>query len=115
MGNKAEPFEVGDDCEICWGEGKPFGVGATPKRVYITGSGFAGACAPCNDTFVATQDLFAPCTWSFDNGLVSGGWSNGIVWANCDLFVAGVGQCFAGTGWTCDKEFTQDGKKVIIS
>lgn len=43
MGTPLKPNEPGDACFDCWGEGKPFGEGPTPKTVIVTLSDFQPA------------------------------------------------------------------------
>lgn len=115
MGDKAVEYEPGDACGFCWGEGKAYGDKPTPKRVRITGSGFAGACAPCNNTFVAEQVLGSPCAWAYFDGTVACSWNLALHFSVFLMEVAGVGICYEGTEGPCVKESTFEGKTVSVS
>lgn len=108
-------FESGASCANCWGPGKTFGDISTPKRIYVTGSGFAGACAVCNGTFIAEQDPFSPCLWTFNNGIVLGSWSVGPVFTIFYLAIVGGADCFLQTGGLCSVTKTFGGATVTIS
>lgn len=60
---------VGIPCAVCWGEGKPFGVGDTPDIIMvqiwgITKSEFweQGDGEPCNGVFCIPQH--SACSWN---------------------------------------------------
>ena len=49
-------YPPGNDCVICWGVGKTFGVGSTPDQVFLTWAGLLPPLVGANKTFIATQD-----------------------------------------------------------
>lgn len=114
MFKEIEEYVTGAACANCWGSGKTFGDIDTPKRITITGSGFAGACAPCNDTFIAEQDVFAPCLWKFNNGTVLGSWTAGPLATLFQLEMVGGPVCYNQTGAKCAIVSTFGGATVTI-
>lgn len=69
-----DPVPAGDACTVCWGNGKPFGVGETPETVIVVIQNvekepgwLAGDGEPPNGTFELTQDGGAPCRFVFEN------------------------------------------------
>lgn len=115
MGQEIEEYEEGDNCTHCWGAGKTFGDYPTPKRVYMTGSGFAGVFAPCNGKFIAEQSGTFPCTFSFDDGLVYGSWIVGPVNTAFIMGVVGEGDGYHKNEGLCKLSSSDAGKTVSIS
>lgn len=69
------PVPAGDACTVCWGDGKPFGVGETPESVTVViqniekGPGWmAGDGEPPNGTFLLTQNVGVACRFDFEDG-----------------------------------------------
>ena len=68
MGNPpGEKYIPGAGCANCWGDGKTFGVGDPPEKVYITWSGLTGGLITANKSFVGIQHWFWPCVWEFQD------------------------------------------------
>ena len=68
-------YTSGSACGICWGSGKPFGIGDTPAKVYLTWTGLVAPFLNGNKTFIATQNWLTPCMWQFDDGEFIGNWT----------------------------------------
>lgn len=115
MGEEIEPYEPGENCPACWGEGKTFGNYPTPKRIYITGSGFVGDCAICNGKFLAEQDAVDHCKWAFDNGTVAGHWICGDVATDFMLRISGGDQCYFKREGLCAKTSSIFDRTVEVS
>lgn len=115
MGEEIVEYEPGEDCPTCWGPGKEFGDYPPPKRVIITGSGFTGACAVCNDSFVAMQNPIMPCQWDFDDGVVQGYWNSGIYQPSFLLRLSGGADCHVAGGPHCILETGYDGHTMRVS
>lgn len=69
-----DPVPAGDPCTVCWGNGKPFGVGETPESVTVViadvekGPGWmAGDGEPPNGTFELAQNPVSPCRYQFSD------------------------------------------------
>lgn len=105
-------YEAGVACVNCWGAGKTFGDVPAPKRITMTGSGFVGACAVCNGTFIAEQVLGTPCKWSFDDGTTKGEWAVTPALTIFNLGISGGAWCFAKTIGLC-KTVCVDGAKSM--
>lgn len=77
MGTPVPPFEPvppGETCSVCWGAGKPFGVGPTPSEVRVMITGIEkgpdweiGFGEPPAGSFDLTQTFGVPCGWTFEN------------------------------------------------
>lgn len=67
MGNKPDPYEPGEDCTNCWGEGKEWGDYPTPKKVTVTFSGIDNhellPPFPNGVPFTCEQSVESPCIW----------------------------------------------------
>lgn len=108
-------YVEGDLCTNCWGVGKTFGDVPTPKRIYITGSGFIGVCAPCNDTFIALQNSVNPCLWEFDTGAVSGSWLLEPLATVFKMDTPDLGVCYDVREGPCELISISGAKSVTIS
>jgi hypothetical protein len=71
---KPNPVPAGDDCDICWGVGKPLGGGPPPSEVIATFFGIEkgpdwepGDGEPLAGDYTLTQDSIDPCYFLFDN------------------------------------------------
>lgn len=69
-----DPVPAGDSCTVCWGNGKPFGVGETPDTVVVVIAGvekgpgwMAGDGEPPNGTFDLEQLGGFPCRFIFQD------------------------------------------------
>lgn len=67
MGLEPWPYEIGDLCHNCWGEGKTFGDFPTPKKVIATFEGMQPQggfydCPP-NGPWILTQHPDWPCAF----------------------------------------------------
>lgn len=114
MGYPIEEYEEGDSCSNCWGPSKTFGDVPTPKRIRVTGSGFAGACAPCNNTFVVEQTNLFPCRYEYFGAIVDIVINFGAVNTAFSMSVDGVGLCYAKNEGLCILTSTDVGKTVTI-
>ena len=75
MGEPVGPeYTPGELCTTCWGPGKPFGEGPTPKYVAITFSGLTGIWAACNHKWIGQQNEAMPCVWYFEDETFTGYW-----------------------------------------
>lgn len=116
MGETPNPYEPGDDCNICWGVGKKWGDYPTPKHVNITFAGLVGICADANQTFVATQDPVNPCLFNFNDGTWGGFWNApGGVHAISLVHLAPFWNCFSQLGDACQTHFESNGRTADIS
>lgn len=108
-------YVSGISCANCWGIGKAFGDVPTPLRINITGSGFVGACAVCNGTFIALQDGVNPCRFKFDDGTRYGD----IVFSVANTFFimgeSGVGDCYNRGEVPCVLTSTFAGETVSVA
>ncbi len=72
MGIETDPddngYEAGDDCNICWGVGKPFGDIPTPKEVTATFEGVISCNAGWvpDGPYTLEQLDAAPCRWEYE-------------------------------------------------
>lgn len=114
MGYPIEEYEEGDSCTICWGSGKTFGAIPTPKRIEMTGSGFAGVFAVCNNTFIADQTALNACRYEFYIGTVNGILIFGAVNTYFEMSVDGEGLAYAKSEGLCVLTSTDTGKTVTI-
>jgi len=71
VGDQTPP---GDGSTVCWGPKKPFGDVPTPKIVYLTFTGLVGDYVGANKTFTATQSIWDPNVWNFNDGSFFGFW-----------------------------------------
>lgn len=113
MGDKAVPYEPGDQCGWCWGDGKPFGDVITPKYLYMTGSGFPPICDNCNDTFVLTQDPVNHCFWWLDEPGLDLMYQ--LTEFGSHFFMGCPGDCFDFATGPCLKTITRFGRTVTIT
>lgn len=63
---------AGVPCTECWGSGKPFGDGPTPRTIQVTFAGIVTGPSwtlpdgnPVSGTFTLTQSGLGPCLWVF--------------------------------------------------
>jgi hypothetical protein len=115
MGDPIDEYEEGQQCTICWGPGKTFGDYPTPKHVYLTGSGFVGACAVCNGKFIATQSPVAPCGYTFDDGSAKGALTYGVAVTTFQMGISGGAWCLNQAAGLCAKSITVGAMKVEVS
>lgn len=71
---KLEPVPAGIPCTVCWGNGRPYGVGETPITVTVVIEGIKKTPAwippigdPPDGAFELTQNIFQACTYEFDD------------------------------------------------
>lgn len=132
MGTPLPPNEPGDPCTVCFGPGKTFGDGDTPKFIKIRFSDFLPGQLwdPGLDSFLNTEHLIIqdapPCTWFIiDTGFV---WALSWNLPNASILIqrlAPLEPCFEVlNGPLCDLEYanqivapagviTYDGKVTI--
>lgn len=115
MFKQIQEYVEGDACGVCWGVGKAFGVVETPKRILITGSGFVGACAVCNGSFIAEQVPTFPCRYAFDDGSATGVINFGVVNTAFSMGISGGGPCYGKNEGLCVLTSTDAGKTVSLS
>jgi len=109
-----EQHEPGDTCPNCWGPAKPFGDIQTPKRILLTASGFAGACAVCNGTFILEQNPFLPCIFDMDDGSVFAEIIFGDVNTQFTMEISGGANCYLQLEGVCTKVSTFNGVTITI-
>ncbi len=114
MGEPVEEYEEGNDCIRCWGVGKSFGDYPTPKRLYVTGSGFVGGCAVLNDTFIVKQTNLFPCKYELLGPPVDIVINFGATNTSFAISVSGVGVCYSKNEGLCVLVSTDAGKTVKI-
>lgn len=110
-----EEYVEGNACANCWGVGKTFGDVPVPKRIEVTGSGFAGVFAVCNDTFIAEQAALTPCKYEFWKGTVAGWIFFTAVDTHFELGVAGEGPAYSKDEALCTLQSTDAGKTVTVA
>lgn len=115
MGKPIVPVETGGNCENCWGIGKTFGDSPTPKRIYLTASGFAGACAVCNGTFILTQVLLQPCIFTMDDGTRFAEVIFGIANTQFTMEISGGANCYVQIEALCAKVSTLGPIRIEVS
>jgi len=108
-------YVEGNACAICWGNGKTFGDVPTPERIEMTGSGFAGVFAVCNDTFIADQTALNACRYEFHIGTVNGTLIFSAIDTYFELSVDGEGLAYAELEGICVKVSTNAGKTVSVA
>lgn len=72
MGTPLPPNEPGDPCTVCWGPGKEFGSGPTPKVIQLRltrllpGEHYTEASEQFLLTTHHLEQLYAPCYYTID-------------------------------------------------
>lgn len=69
-----DPVPAGNACTVCWGNGRPYGVGETPITVTVVIEGIEKTPTwippigdPPDGVFELTQNIFQACTYEFND------------------------------------------------
>lgn len=113
MGYPVDESEAGLLCRICWGLGKPFGNVHTPKRLYMTASGFVPPVDGANGVFILTQDPVLPCYWDGPKGDYIGYFEFDAMNSLCEIKKGAV-SIFQAVDVPCTLSFDQGLRHVVI-
>jgi len=96
-----DKYESGISCPNCWGPGKTFGDVPGPKRIRLTASGFVGACAVCNGTFILEQTVLLPCIYYLDDGSTVAEVIFGVANTQFTMEISGGANCYLQVEGLC--------------